>query len=319
MANWLNYLRLLWPARRAEWSIGIYEGTSPLELGACAALGGTPALTRKSLGAIEATGVADPFMIAHEGEWLMFFEIENRSSGKGEIGLARSADAIHWRFEAIVLKEPFHLSYPHVFEHEGAHYMVPESCAAGAVRLYRSPRFPFEWALHAQLLEGDIADATPFFHEGRWWIIAIEGFQSRNGMVIFHADRIEGPWRAHARNPITIGDRRRSRPAGRMIRHANQLVRLAQDFEQHYGQMVRAYVVEELTPDSYRERPAQRDEKPILCASGKGWNSSGMHHLDAHQQDDGHWIACVDGRRTRWYWPVLDRVSARIRGRGAST
>ena len=100
-----------------------------------------------------------------------------------------------------------------------------------------------------------------------------------------------------------------------MIRHGGQWVRVAQDFEQHYGQMVRAYVVEELTPDTYRERPAHDHEQPILCASGTSWHASGMHHMDAHQRADGQWIACVDGRRTRWYWPVLDRAAARARGR----
>ena len=30
-------------------------------------------------------------------------------------------------------------------------------------------------------------------------------------------------------------------------------------------------------------------------ATGNGWNAAGMHHVDAHQQPDGKWLACVDG------------------------
>jgi hypothetical protein len=32
-----------------------------------------------------------------------------------------------------------------------------------------------------------------------------------------------------------------------------------------------------------------------LSASGRGWNGSGMHHIDPHRMEDGRWIACVDG------------------------
>ena len=39
---------------------------------------------------------------------------------------------------SIVLAEPFHLSYPYVFEWQGSHYMIPESGAAKSVRLYRA-------------------------------------------------------------------------------------------------------------------------------------------------------------------------------------
>jgi hypothetical protein len=123
-----DYLRLLLPRRRAEWAIGIYSGPSPLEMKPHPMLASLPVLTRKSLTAMKASGVADPFMVRHGEGWCMFFEIENQRSGRGEIGLARSFDAISWEFDRVVLKEPFHLSYPHVFEFDGAHYMLPE-CA----------------------------------------------------------------------------------------------------------------------------------------------------------------------------------------------
>jgi hypothetical protein len=47
-----------------------------------------------------------------------------------------------------------------------------------------------------------------------------------------------------------------------------------------------------LTEDNYAEVELVI---PILKASGNGWNANGMHHIDAHQQADGRWLACVDG------------------------
>jgi len=314
MPGLLDYLALLRPRQRAEWSIGIYAGQSPMAMGPHPSMAGHAALTCRSLGAVRADGVADPFMLRHEGEWLMFFEIENRRSGKGEIGLARSPDAAAWRFEGVVLTESFHLSYPQVFEHDGAHYMVPESAAAKGVRLYKARSFPRGWELQAELVSGNFADATLFRHGGRWWMIALEGFRQTDAMVIFHSERLEGPWWPHAGNPVSVHNRRTARPAGRVIDSDGQLLRLTQDCESLYGRGVRAYVIEELKPQTFKERPAFDDDRFILAGSGYGWNASGMHHMDAHQVGQNEWIACVDGRRTVWHWPVWDRLQARWPG-----
>jgi hypothetical protein len=32
----------------------------------------------------------------------------------------------------------------------------------------------------------------------------------------------------------------------------------------------------------------------LVQASGKGWNSAAMHHVDAQQTATGEWIAVVD-------------------------
>jgi len=311
MAKLADYLRLLLPEQRAQWSIGIYVGSSPFTLAPHPLLNTRPALTASSLGRLKADGVADPFMVRYGDTWCMFFEIENRMTGKGEIGLATSRDTVSWQFKGVVLKEPFHLSYPHVFEHEGSFYMLPECAASGAVRLYKAEAFPLQWKFYTELLRGDIVDATPFRHAERWWIIGLDGFRRRDAMVIYHADQLEGPWIAHAANPITTNNRRNARPAGRMLAYDGKLIRLAQDYETAYGRSVSAFSVEELSPDRYLERPINEDET-LLQPAGSGWNASGMHHIDACQTENGQWIACVDGRRTVWKWPVLDRFAARL-------
>ena len=312
MGSLLDYLRLFKPVRRACWSIGIYEGPDPLHMGPHPALQGRPALDRDSLGSVRAHGIADPVMMKHLGGWLMFFEIDNVDSGRGEIGLARSRDALAWRFDRIVLREPFHLSYPCVIETSEGHFLLPEGEESGNLRLYKATDFPLKWELHAEIPGLCLADATPFRHAGRWWLLALKGFRSSDEMVIYHAAQLEGPWLPHARNPITSGNRRSARPAGRVVSVDGHLVRFAQDYERHYGTAVRAYVIETLTPTDYAERPAVASDTPILSATSAAWSSHGMHHIDAHELESGRWIACVDGRRNTWTWPLLDRVAARM-------
>lgn len=312
MTGFASYVHLLKPQRRPVWSIGIYAGTGPFDLAPHPSIGSRPVLTANSLNGIKADGVADPFMIRCGNDWLMYFEVENRTSGKGEIGLASSRDVVSWRFEGIVLKEPFHLSYPHVWRVDDNYYMLPESGAAGAVRLYKADSFPLHWEFQGELIRGNLVDATPFFHAGRWWIMALEGFRRQDAFVIYHAERLEGPWQPHSRNPISSNNRRTARPAGRMIDCQGALIRVAQDDEEYYGRIVRALVVEELTPTTYVERPLEG--KPMLGPSGTGWNATGMHHVDAHEIGSSEWIACVDGRRTVRRWPVVDRAMSRFRG-----
>ena len=61
---------------------------------------------------------------------------------RGEIAHATSRDGAAWTYRSVVLREPFHLSYPQVFEWDGAIYMVPESRQDAAVHLYVAEAFP---------------------------------------------------------------------------------------------------------------------------------------------------------------------------------
>src|SRR5712692_8484557 len=126
------------------WSIGIYTGTSPLDLGPANGVV-NPILTSASVHDVPASFVADPFMVRRVGAWYMFFEVLNQATDRGEIGLATSSDGLSWTYRQIVLAEPLHLSYPYVFEWQGEYYMVPETLAAQSVRLYRHETSPTRW------------------------------------------------------------------------------------------------------------------------------------------------------------------------------
>ena len=79
----------------------------------------------------------------------------------------------------------------------------------------------------------------------------------------------------------------------------DRVIRYTQDCCPVYGTQVRAFEITELTTTSYQEQAI--DFPPVIQASGKGWNESGMHHIDPHPRNGGQWIACVDG----FYWETL--------------
>lgn len=284
------------PAYPEIWSIGIYKGVSPLRLQPSSDVP-NPVMTRDHVTDVQAVFVADPFMIRVNQQWHMFFEVMNWRANKGEIGLATSEDGINWSYQQIVLAEPFHLSYPHVFEWDGEYYMIPESFQAGGIRLYKARRFPGEWELVAELLSGSyFVDSSVFNHGGKWWLFTEASKDARHETLrLYYADVLTGPWTEHPMSPVVKGNGMRARPAGRISMIDNMIVRYAQGCYPAYGSSVRAFAVTELTTSAYADHEAYCG--PILKATGSGWNALGMHHVDAHRLADGNWLACVDGWR----------------------
>jgi hypothetical protein len=277
------------------WSIGIYTGESCFALSSPGSVR-NPVLEAASVSDAVAVFVADPFMIQCDGFWRLFFEVMNQGSGRGEIGLATSRDGLKWTYDQIVLKEPFHLSYPSVFEWKGEYYMTPESCNAKSVRLYKATDFPRKWEFVCDLLAGDsFSDPSVFRFDDKWWLFTdTAGAPYYAGTLrLFVASELQGPWVEHKKSPLLEGAPHVARPGGRVVTVGNHAIRFAQDCQPVYGLQLRAFEIVELTADSYREIEAP--VSPVLGAGIWSWNDFGMHHVDPHLKSDGKWIACVDG------------------------
>ncbi len=283
------------PPAKQIWSIGIYAGKSAVEFRPVENAV-NPVLTRDSVTDAAASFVADPFMLRVEGCWYMFFEVMNKRSRKGEIGLATSEDALNWRYQQIVLAEPFHLSYPYVFEWDNSFYMIPESHKSKSVQLYRADDFPAAWSKIADVITGEeFVDASIFRRGDRWWLmadLASPPFYAGT-LRLFSADDLIGPWHEHPESPVVGEDPHTARPGGRVVAFDDRLIRYTQDCSPIYGAKVWAFEITELTPVRYGERSLKGE--PVLQAGDCLWNESGMHHIDAHKVENGRWLACVDG------------------------
>ena len=277
------------------WSIGIYEGTNPLTF--TPALGITnPILTAHDVTDAEALFVADPFMIEHNGEYHLFFELLNKKQNKGEIGHAFSCDLKTWKYTGIVLKEKFHLSYPYVFNYDDNVYMIPESAKSKSVRLYKAVSFPRIWEPVATILKGNkrstpLLDPSILFHNDHWYLFTYT--RKGHNLHLFIANTLTGPWKEHPKSPVISGNDHFARPGGRIIKDDDIIYRYAQDGFPHYGSKVWGFRITELTPKTFREE--QHPGEPVIQAGNELWNNSGMHTVDPHKMNSGHWIAIVDG------------------------
>jgi hypothetical protein len=276
-----------------EWSIGIYKGTSPLDLCDPADIE-NPVLTAANVTDVKADFVADPFMIQKHSVWYMFFEVMHSLRGKGEIGLATSQDCRQWNYQSIVLRESFHLSYPMVFKWENEYLMVPESGEANRIGLYKAKNFPYDWEYVMPLIEGKVWDHALFKYQDTWWLFAgtAEPLLS-NKLQLFYADDLFGPWKEHPESPLISDDARIARPGGGALLVDNKPVRLAQNCLPSYGNSLNAFCISTLSKTDYREHAFARN--PILSPGRSAWTLHGMHHMDAHELREGEWVACVDG------------------------
>jgi len=280
------------PVRDYRWYISIYQGPTPFNLEPALGID-HPVLAATDVTDVPATFVADPFLLPVDDKWYMFFEVLNAQTDQGDIGYATSPDGLHhWTYQSIVLDEPFHLSYPYVFEWEGEYYMIPEAAETGTVHLYKATSFPTGWVEQASLFSSSAtADPSIFYHDGTWWMFT--STTTHDTLRLFFADNLTGPWQEHPRSPLVQGDSNIARPGGRVLDDGDRLLRIAQDDDPYYGNQLRAFEISVLTRTAYTEN--EIPASPLLTASGSGWNASGMHQLDAWRKDTTTWIASVDG------------------------
>jgi hypothetical protein len=277
------------------WSIGIYDLDASNESIKLNPRPGNPVLTAFNIKDMPARFVADPFLIQDQGRFYLFFEI--LGVDRGVIGLATSADGRQWRYERIVLEEPFHLSYPDVFKWKEDYYLIPESIADNSVRLYKAADFPNGWQFVKKIIDRRaLVDSTVLTHQGLLWLFSSS--RDSQNLYLFYADRPEGPWREHPGSPIVRGNGRDARPAGNILDTGERLIRFSQDSREYgekYGKAVRGFEIITLTREEYRERPLTLN--PLLKETGAGWNSAGMHQISAVPVSRGRWLAAVDGKR----------------------
>ncbi len=212
------------------------------------------------LPAARGTFQADPFPVETEdGYWIFFEEIP--ASGIGRLSVMKMNRSGACGEARVVLQQSTHLSYPGVYRIGGEWYLLPESAETGNVQLYRATRFPFEWVEEERLLEGVRAyDATLVEIAGRWWMFvnqATEGGSSWDELHLYHADRPQGPWKPHPRNPV-VSDARRARPAGHLFEYRGALYRPGQDCGIRYGRAVVVNRILRIDAQEYEEVEAAR-------------------------------------------------------------
>ena len=221
---------------------------------------------------------ADPFGLWHEDRLHVFVEAYDYRDRRGRIDVLILDPSLRLIGRRPVLAEPWHLSYPQILSAAGATYMLPEAHLSGGLTLYRADAFPDVWRPIAKIMLDVVpVDATPLFHEGRWWLFYAPARPKRAAIEHLHvafADSLSGPWTPHPGNPVRRA-RDSSRPGG-TARIVDGMVTLpVQDCSTTYGGAIRLLSIHMLTPDRFVAEAGP----PIAAPRSAGAYRDGLHTL----------------------------------------
>lgn len=229
--------------------------------------------------------LADPFIVPGTDGRVVLCEWMQAARGRGVI--ARVTFDESGRIEdlrTLIEWSPYHLSYPHLLEYQGALYCGPEACYSRSVKLFALD------AKASNVLESRVVfsgfasvDPTIFEHEGRWWLFCTnaERNESNSALYAFHAESPFGPWEPHAANPI-VKDSSAARPAGKVMRMDGRLYRPAQDCSVRYGGGLQMFTITKLTPTEFTQ--------DLVWALNPPVGERGKHGVHTINTADGHTI-----------------------------
>lgn len=192
---------------------------------------------------------ADPFIFVFEEKSYIFVEIMNdRNDKRGYIGVT-CLDQKHPVFRK-VLSEPFHMSYPNVFQYESEIYMIPETNEADQIRLYKAVRFPDEWKLDSILLSGlKAVDTSVYFNE--------DGsiFAETHDLVKMNNRLFKLDWEKKTMEELPDTDRKYvdRRPGGNFISYKNGTYHALQNCDQVYGKYLHMAKTEDFSENGLLE------------------------------------------------------------------
>ena len=200
--------------------------------------------------------LADPFGVRRGGTTHIFVEAYDYRTKHAVIEHHAFDAALAWQGKSVALEQSVHLSYPFLLEHGGETFMVPETCRAGEIALFRPRDFPHGWEKETVLLRNlPAADATPVFHDGLWWLfftLVGERGRDRRELHAAYADALTGPWRLHPQSPALV-DPSGARPGGTpFVDATGALVLPVQDCRGTYGAAMRFLRFTTLNPKEIR-------------------------------------------------------------------
>lgn len=198
---------------------------------------------------------ADPILYKSENKTYMFYEAFNKKKELGEIGVATVINNTITD-KQIILNEPFHMSYPFVFNFNKKIYMIPETSSIKKLLLYEAESFPYKWKLSRVLMDNtELSDATILKHQDKVYIFVSKVLSYspyRDELLLYHLDN-EFNLIPHKCNPI-ITDNEFSRSAGKILKYNSKLIRVSQDCSNgQYGKALKFNEIIKISENSYQE------------------------------------------------------------------
>jgi len=223
---------------------------------------------------------ADPFVCTRNNKTVCYVEDYCYKRKRGYITAIELIDDKNYKILGAVIEEPFHMSFPFVFEYKNELYMVPETHEANSIRLYKCIEYPLKWVYQKDILNDIcVVDTIIFEYEGRWWLLCNGQKEQSSTLLAFYSDNpLSSNWIPHKLNPLVF-DSMIGRNGGILNTLGKSPIRVRQiaGFNQ-YGKGFTLSKINQLTPDSFHE------EKIAQITPDFFENIKGCHHMHSNGQ-----------------------------------
>ncbi len=226
--------------------------------------------------------LADPFVFSKNGRTICFVEDYCFLKKRALIAAIELFENGNYTHLGPVIEEPFHMSFPYIFEFQSELYMIPETEEAESVRLYRCVDFPEKWEYQYDLLSGIKAvDTMVFEREGKWWMLTNTKNEPhmRYGSILsaYSSDSpVSQNWTAHQQNPLVFNSEV-GRNGGILKTEEGSMVRVRQKQGfACYGESLSLARIDDLKDSEFKETTIA--EVPANFFR----DLDGIHHMHCH-------------------------------------
>ncbi len=193
---------------------------------------------------------ADPFICTHDEKDYLFVELMDLCHVYGQIAVAPIENGQIGDFK-VVISEPFHMSFPNIFQWNGTWFMLPEVYMSGEVRLYECLDFPYRWRLKKILLNDvELVDHALYPKENGFFMISHDiknrdnkfnrAFELNMQNLTVREIKLSGVWC-------------RERPGSTFFTKDDQYYHCVQDCNEAYGHHMHLWQVDEFSMERFQE------------------------------------------------------------------
>lgn len=224
---------------------------------------------------------ADPFVVDFKEKNYIFVEDYSYKDKKGSISVIEIDKNDNQKIFEKIIEEPFHMSFPFVFQYNGIFYMVPETFESNSLKLYKCLNFPDKWVFCYDLISNiKCVDNIIFKKNKIYYLINTGSYQddfTSQLNIYYSKSPISNKWKKHKLNPVYFSSERGRN--GGFISQYNNLIRVAQNNginylgDNQYGQEMSLNNIKDISPDSFKEEFIKKI-KPTFKE-----NILGTHHM----------------------------------------
>ncbi len=238
----------------------------------------------------KSTYTADPFIIEHQGDDLLFFELYDYKTDKGSVAMSKASEKFGKYYN--VLDSENHFSFPFVFEIDSFLYCIPESYESNGIQLYRFDDQQNKFMFVQTLIDNVLAvDPVLFQYNDLWWLFFTQKEQPSVHLFAYFAENPFGPFSSHLNNPIK-SDIFSSRPAGKPFIFNDKLIQPTQDCGHDYGMRVVLNEIIDLSKNSFKEATYK-----VLKPNHNWLYNKGLHTLNGNES-----YTVIDSKRFAFFW-----------------